>query len=199
MSAGRKDAAYTLLGSLFIALLMFIANWFGGIPKPGLPTSSAPRSAGSESGSETQEEVAAGRLKVIGISDGDTITVLKDGQPLKIRFAGIDTPEKGQPFGNNAKEALSSRVGGRHVKVVVRETDRYGRSIGDIYDDEGHVNKWLVEGGFAWHYKAYSDDADLARAEDEAKRAGRGLWADKNPIPPWNWRKLTKVERDRYR
>jgi len=162
---------------------------------PAVPDSPATyeKSAGAAA------DANAATFKVISITDGDTADILKDGKPLRLRFAGIDTPEKGQPFGNNAKQALSDRIGGKFVRVVVHETDRYGRAIADVYDEQGHVNLWLVQQGLAWHYTAYSDDVGLATAEKNAKAGSRGLWSDKRHVAPWNWRKLSKVERDGLR
>ncbi len=136
---------------------------------------------------------------MVAVLDGDTADILVDGTSQRLRFAGIDCPEKGQPFGSAAKNALSQRIGGKHVRVVVRETDRYGRSIADLYDERGHINQWLVEQGLAWHYTAYSSNPDLASAESGARQAKRGLWSDPRHVAPWNWRKLSKVERDRFR
>lgn len=197
MSAGRQDAGFTLLGSLFVGILLLIANQLTGPARTSPTTRSA--STTSVSVDSLPSPSPAGTYRVIGVSDGDTITVLKGGKPLKIRFAEIDTPEKGQPFGNNAKQALAGRIAGKDVRVDIQETDRYGRAIAHVHDREGHVNSWMIENGWAWHYKAYSSDATLALAEDRARQAKRGLWADKRPIEPWNWRKLSAVERDRYR
>lgn len=142
---------------------------------------------------------AADTFKVVSIIDGDTVDILVNRQPLRLRLNGIDTPEKGQPFGNAAKDALAKAIGGQNVKYVVRDTDRYNRSIADLYFRGVHINKWLVQKGLAWHYKAYNSDAELAQAEQEAAAASRGLWADPRRVAPWNWRKLSKLERDQYR
>jgi len=173
--------------------------WFGGQKHATteLPTRPPDSSVTVETSGTADANPAT--FKVISITDGDTADILKDGQPLRLRFAGIDTPEKGQPFGNNAKQALSDRIGGKFVRVVIHETDRYGRAIADVYDEQGHVNLWLVQQGLAWHYTAYSDDVGLAAAEEHAKAANRGLWSDKRHVAPWNWRKLSKVERDELR
>jgi len=147
----------------------------------------------------TPDFPAPGTFKVVGVVDGDTIDVLVNNSPLRLRLNGIDTPEKGQPFGNNAKDQLSRLIGGKYVRYEVQDRDRYDRSIADVYLDTLYVNKWLVQQGLAWHYVAYSDDRQLQAAEAEAKAAVRGLWSDPRRIAPWNWRKLSKVERDQYR
>lgn len=138
-------------------------------------------------------------FKVVGIVDGDTIDILVNRSPLRLRLNGIDTPEKGQPFGNNAKDDLSQLIGGKQVRYAVRDSDRYGRSIADVYIGDLYVNQWLVQQGLAWHYVAYSDDPALDAAEAEAKAAKRGIWSDPRRVAPWNWRKLSKLERDEFR
>ena len=129
--------------------------------------------------------------KVVGVHDGDTITVLTVAkQTVKIRLFGIDAPESKQPFGNRAKQELSAIVFGRHVRVEVETKDRYGRTVGRVSAADVPVNMEMVRRGFAWWYRSYAKkDAGLATAEAEAKNARRGLWADKSPVPPWEFRK----------
>ena len=127
--------------------------------------------------------------KVIKIADGDTLTLLVDSKQLKIRLSDIDTPEKKQPFGTRAKQALSELAFGKQARVVEVTVDRYGRIVGRVYVDGVDVNRELVARGYAWVYRKYSDDAELLRLEAEAKQKGLGLWADPNPIPPWEWRR----------
>ena len=178
-----------------VVVVWALTLWFGGgiQRQPAPPVVVAPAAVPSDCA------LVSGTYKVIGISDGDTADVLKDGKKFRLRLNGIDTPEKGQPFGNNAKQALSDRIGGKEVRVVVHETDRYGRALADLYDDTGDVNLWMVSQGMAWHYKAYSDNAQLAAAERQAKSDQRGLWSDRRAVAPWNWRKLSVAERDMYR
>ena len=147
----------------------------------------------------TAELPATDAYKVIAVIDGDTVDILVDRKPLRLRLNGIDTPEKGQPFGSTAKEGLAKLVAGKAVRYAVRDTDRYDRSIADLYVGDVHVNLWLVQQGLAWHYVAYSSDPQLAAAEAEAKAGHRGLWSDPRRVAPWNWRKLSKIERDDYR
>lgn len=134
--------------------------------------------------------------RVVGVSDGDTITVLVDKEEVKIRLDGIDAPETGQAFGTQSKKALSDVVFGKDVAVLVTETDRYGRSIGRVYvkvrGKTRDVNVAMVSAGMAWHYTDYSDDAELAEAEEAARKNRRGLWHDKDPTSPWEWRKSKK-------
>jgi len=137
----------------------------------------------------TVEEDTSG-YKVTAIKDGDTIEILKDGKPLRVRLLGVDAPEKNQDFGTRARQFTSDLCFGKNVNLVVDGTDRYGRTVGTIILPDGRtLNQELVRGGFAWHYKAYSKDEGLGRLEEEARSEKRGLWAGKNPTAPWDFRK----------
>ena len=128
--------------------------------------------------------------KVIKIADGDTLTLLTpSNQQVKIRLAGVDTPERKQPFGNKAKQALSNLAFQKQALVEIAAKDRYGRTIGVVFVDGLNVNAELVKQGMAWVYRKYTDDERLYVLESEAKQAKRGLWLDENPIPPWEWRR----------
>lgn len=127
--------------------------------------------------------------RVVGVVDGDTITVLAGDESKRIRLAGIDAPEKGQAFGQRAKQATSRLAFGRTVKVIVRGLDRYGRILGDVrLPDGASLNERLVEEGWAWHYASYSKDRRLAELEASARRSRRGLWVDPRAVPPWEFR-----------
>jgi len=128
--------------------------------------------------------------KVIAITDGDTFTLLTaQNQQVKIRLHGIDCPEKKQPYFNNAKAYTSSLVFGKQVSVQVKNKDRYGRTIGVVFlEDKRNVNELLLQAGWAWHFKKYDQDARWAAMEQLARRQRKGLWADPNPIAPWDWR-----------
>jgi endonuclease YncB( thermonuclease family) len=126
--------------------------------------------------------------KVVGVSDGDTITVLHDGKAEKIRLYGIDCPEKKQAFGKRAKQFTSKMVFGRIVEARPITTDRYGRTIAWIYFDGACLNEELLKAGFAWHYKRYSPERHLAELETEARQKKAGLWSDPYSIPPWDFR-----------
>src|SRR5213594_2988209 len=132
--------------------------------------------------------------KVVGITDGDTISVMHNGRAEKIRLHGIDCPEKAQPFGTKAKQFTSAMVFGKMVRVLTHGRDRYGRTVGDvILPDGANMNQALVKVGLAWWYRQYAPhDGTLERLEAEARAAKRGLWADPDPIPPWSWRKQRK-------
>lgn len=133
--------------------------------------------------------------KVIGVSDGDTVTVLTiERRHVKIRIAGIDAPEKKQAFGQASKEGMSDCAFGKPVEVEWSKLDRYGRTIGKIHASGIDCGLRQIEMGLAWHYKAYEreqipeDRLAYARAETIAKEAGKGLWRDKSPVPPWEFR-----------
>ena len=123
--------------------------------------------------------------KVVSIADGDTVTVLRGREQVKVRLNGIDAPEKNQSFGTKSKDALAALAFGNTVTVRSSGTDRYGRTLGVIVADGVNVNEQLVANGWAWHYKQYSTDAKLAQLEASAKAGGKGLWADPNQSSPW--------------
>ena len=127
--------------------------------------------------------------KVVGVSDGDTITVLHHGKGEKIRLYGIDCPEKSQAFGKRAKQFTSNMVFGKTVEVRPITTDRYGRTIAWVHVNKRVLNEELLTAGLAWHYKRYSSERHLAELEIEARRAKAGLWSDPHAVPPWDYRR----------
>jgi len=130
--------------------------------------------------------------KVVGISDGDTLTLLTpEKRQVKVRLGEIDTPESNQPYGTRAKQALSDLAFGKEARVVVETTDKYGRTVGRVYVGGTDVNAELVRQGAAWVYRQYAKDTGLYRLEGEAKTAKRGLWnlPEAERCPPWDWRK----------
>jgi endonuclease YncB( thermonuclease family) len=132
---------------------------------------------------------------VIGVADGDTITVLHDRQPEIIRLNGIDAPESGQAFGNRAKQFAAELAFGQVVQVIVRDHDRYGRTVADVRLSDGRsLNHEIVRAGHARWFRRYSSDASLAAAESEAREARRGLWADAHPVAPWEWRQAQRAD-----
>jgi endonuclease YncB( thermonuclease family) len=102
--------------------------------------------------------------RVVGITDGDTLTLLVDRTQHKIRLAQIDTPERAQPWGNKAKRALSKKVHRKTVTVRVSDTDRYGRLIGEIWLGDRDINRELIREGYAWAYRLTRLDGDSDRA-----------------------------------
>ena len=135
--------------------------------------------------------------KVVKIADGDTFTLLVNNHDqVKVRLDGIDAPEKKQAFGNKAKQYLSSMIWGTPVTVKVLKKDRYGRSIGKVSTSKfKDVNLEMIKAGYAWHYKEYNDDKTYASAEISARKNKRGLWRDKNPIKPQDFRKIKRQKK----
>ena len=138
--------------------------------------------------------------QVVAVADGDTITVLDSAKVQhKIRLAGIDAPEKAQPFGDKAKQSLSDLVFGKTVQIDADKTDRYGREVGKVLVDGVDANLEQVRRGLAWHYKAYQRDQSpedrlaYAAAEKDAAAARWGLWQDAEPVAPWDWRHPAKA------
>lgn len=128
--------------------------------------------------------------KVIGVADGDTITVLTEkNKKIKVRLEGIDCPESNQDFGTQAKKATSDLCFGKQVKVVKTGEDKYGRTLGHVYVGDVCVNKELLKLGLAWQYKYFNKDEELAKLETEAREKRVGLWSAKDPVAPWDFRK----------
>jgi endonuclease YncB( thermonuclease family) len=126
--------------------------------------------------------------RVDHVADGDTLTVTADDGRHRIRLHEIDTPEHDQPWSREAREALSSKVGGKYVRVDVEALDDYGRTVGKVWLGERDINRELVREGHAWVYRKYLDDESLLADEAAARRARRGLWSLAAPIAPWRWR-----------
>ncbi|MFC5284343.1 thermonuclease family protein [Pedobacter alpinus] len=132
--------------------------------------------------------------KVTAIKDGDTFKVLYNGSERTVRLLHIDCPEKKQAFGTKAKQFAANLCFGKIVTVKTEgKADRYKRILGEIILPNGtNVNKELVKNGLAWHFKKYSKDAAYAKLEIQARKNRVGLWADKLPIAPWEFRKIKK-------
>ncbi len=127
--------------------------------------------------------------QVVGVVDGDTIDVMREGVAVRIRLDGIDCPEKKQAYGTRAKQFTSRLAFGKEVRILDKGPDRYGRTIGEVILPDGtSLNKHLVAEGYAWWYQRYSDDEELKRLQQEAREANKGLWADPSVIPPWIYR-----------
>ncbi len=135
--------------------------------------------------------------RVIGVTDGDTITVrVGDAPPEKVRLIEIDAPEQGQPYGTASKRELSRRVYGKTVRLERDGEDRYGRTLGRVYVDAEEVNAAMVRSGAAWVYEQYSDDPDLPEVQAQARLEKVGLWSlqEDQVTPPWAWRRGERPE-----
>lgn len=128
---------------------------------------------------------------VVSVLDGDTTQALHKTHPERVGLSGIDCPEKGQAFGTRAKQAASALVFGKDVTLQTHGQDRYRRTLADVFLRDGtHVNHELVKDGWCWWYRKYAPgDTALEGLENEARAARKGLWADPQPVPPWEWRK----------
>lgn len=130
--------------------------------------------------------------RVIKVKDGDTIVVLDEMyQQHTIRVADIDCPERYQPFGAKAKDFVSDQIYFEEVSVIIKNKDRYGRTIGILYYDNNNkiLSEELLKNGLAWHYKKYSNNNKLAKLEEYARINNIGLWINTKAIAPWYWRK----------
>ncbi len=147
------------------------------------------------------------RGEVVRIIDGDTIDVLVDKQPVRVRLVDIDAPEKRQAFGERARQALAGMVFRRHVLVDEKDTDRYGRTLGTVWvnmelasrpPQPRNVNAAMVHQGMAWAYRFHGRAADpeMLRLEQEARGKRVGLWSDPHAVEPWKWRRESNNRRD---
>ncbi len=147
------------------------------------------------------------QCKVVSVTDGDTITCLTDQkEQIKVRLYQIDAPESGQNYGQKAKQALSDMIFNRNVQINTVGKDKYKRTLGVVTFLEAgscnmppptsggtcllpyDANLKMVKQGYAWYDPFNTNNPQYQQAEQEAREAGRGLWADKDPIPPWEWR-----------
>lgn len=133
--------------------------------------------------------------KVVGVSDGDTITVLDSEKTRhKIRLVGIDAPEKAQAFGQVSKKSLSDLVFNKDVEISWDKRDRYQRILGKVSLNGQDICLEQVKRGMAWHYKQYQRDQSqedrikYSLAERDAQKNRIGLWSDDSPIEPSRFR-----------
>ncbi|MCL2101456.1 MAG: thermonuclease family protein [Fibromonadales bacterium] len=130
----------------------------------------------------------------LDVYDGDTFKLNQNGQIIKIRVFGIDAPESNQPYGQESGKALRGLIDGRQVRIRIQNKDVYGRTVGEPWlGDSLNISLWMIKNGNAWWYKRYSKKrVDFEEAEAEAKARKLGLWADNNPISPWDFRSAEK-------
>ena len=126
---------------------------------------------------------------MVGVTDGDTLTVLRAGHAATVRLQGVGAPEKRQAYGDRARRFVAELAFDQTVSVQTTGRDRNGRLLGEVVLSDGRsLNQELVRAGYAWWFRKYSRDARLARLEDEARQGRRGLWADDAPQAPWEYR-----------
>lgn len=148
---------------------------------------------------------------VTKVSDGDTIQVTdKLGTKVKVRFYGMDAPETekgnkrtgkvskpGQPYGEEAFQALRQKVDRQRVRLDVMDIDRYGRTVSIVWLGNRNINKEMVADGWAWAYRQYLDRvhaSEYISAEEQARKSQAGLWKQNNPQPPWEFRKQQRIK-----
>lgn len=158
--------------------------------------------AGWRQATESLEKIGAAREgqsatnydltgRVVRIADGDTVSILDHSNTQhKVRLYGIDTPERDQPFGKAAKKALAQLIDEKTVGVVIVTTDSYGREVGTLYSDGVNINVAMVASGYAWWYQYFAPhEHALQEAQRQARAQGLGLWAEPQPVAPWDWRR----------
>lgn len=137
----------------------------------------------------------------VGVADGDTCTLLLTDdaggkRTEKIRFHGIDAPESHQAYGQAAKKFVSDLIYDKDIRVEVQTRDKYGRLVGKIFVGDTNVNLEVVKAGYAWWYRQYgAGETAIAETEEAARTARRGLWQDKNPVAPWDFRHKPELAR----
>jgi micrococcal nuclease len=128
--------------------------------------------------------------KVVGIADGDTFTMLdNNNKQVRVRLYGIDAPEKNQDYGQVSKKFLSDLIFNEQVTIKEIESDQYGRTIAIVMLDSIVVNEALLNAGLAWHYQQYDNNPLWVLLELNAQSQRKGLWAAKDPVAPWSFRK----------
>jgi endonuclease YncB( thermonuclease family) len=152
-------------------------------------------SAGSEPAPVSGAEPRFLDGRVVGITDGDTLTLLVEQRQVRIRLAQIDAPESDQPYGKKSKAALSALAFGKQAHVEVVDIDRYGRTVGEVFVDGIDVNREMVRAGYAWAYTKYSHTTEIIELETSARAAKLGLWAlpENQREPPWLWRHSSRA------
>lgn len=132
--------------------------------------------------------------EVVGITDGDTLTILVDREPVKVRLAEIDSPERKQPYYTRSQQSLAAICHRKSAQVTWDTRDRYKRIIGQVRCAGIDANAHQVSSGMAWVFDRYSTpESPLYKLQDQARKGRKGLWADANPVPPWDWRRGQKA------
>ena len=133
--------------------------------------------------------------KVVKVIDGDTVDILTvKEQKIRVRLLDIDAPESNQAYGNKSKQYLASLIAGKEVFVKSSKKDIYKRTLGTIFLNKVNINAKMVESGYAWayRYKGKANNKLMVKIEAKAKQSKKGLWKDKKPIAPWDFRRNNK-------
>lgn len=165
----------------------------GGLLLVGAAVACGPWASPGQTGGEA---VAPLEARCVRVDDGDSLRVIVGEREARVRLHGIDCPEKGQPFGDEARDFTRARALDRDVTLEVVDADRYGRLLAKVHAGDVDLNLELVAAGLAWHSTLHSSDPALAAAQQAAQREGRGLWADRDPIPPWTFRRQQREARE---
>lgn len=157
-----------------------------------------------------KEPIRTIECMVVSVVDGDTVHAIdRKNTKMKIRLYGIDAPETekrnhktgvvskpGQPYGEEASQALHKKVDRSVVNIKIMDIDRYKRLVGIIYNGNRNINQEMVAEGYAWAYRRYLSTpykSEFIDAEESARKGRLGLWQQSNPEPPWEFRKRTKI------
>lgn len=189
----RRRSGKSLWWILIVCVLVFFFS-----EKNHEPTDSGtgkdPSVSTSSDSRYASEKTLTGR--VIRVTDGDTVTILtEEKEEIRIRFQGIDAPERSQDFGKRSREMLNSLVYGKTIRVEVDKIDKYGRVVGRIWLDDpftqtsADIEETMLREGMAWHYSYFNHEKKLSDAQAQAQAARRGLWSQPNPEAPWEWRR----------
>ena len=145
---------------------------------------------------------------IVGIIDGDTADIRIGKSRLeRLRLTEIDAPERGAPWSKRSKQLLSDLIYGEEVMIAITDWDRYDRAVARIFlwSDDGDalvdVSQQMIQQGGAWYFESFGRDRSMLIAESIARRTRAGLWSlpDRERVPPWEWRKMPKEERDLHR
>ena len=129
--------------------------------------------------------------QVVRVVEGDTLEIMHLGKPERVRLHGVDCPEVGQPYGERARRYTSTHTLRKTVTVIVSDVDKDGQTVGQvILPDMSNLNIVLISAGLAWWHETNApEDKILMDVQASAKAGRRGLWADPDPLPPWEWKK----------
>lgn len=136
-------------------------------------------------------------VEVIKVVDGDTVDVLTtDNKKIRLRLYGIDTPESNQPYGKVATNFLKSLILNKYVEIFIFGKGKYKRSIALIKYKDRIVNSLMISYSLAWVYEKYCKEdfcGDWRELQGMVRVSGKGIWSEKNPTPPWEWRKIKRT------
>ena len=140
-------------------------------------------------------------LALVSVTDGDTFEIRDAaGHTWRVRVAGIDAPERSQPYGREARAHLAELLSEGPLRLEVRKLDRYGRLVADAFAGASDAGRAMLKAGAAWHYRRYAHEQPPPQrrayeaAERDARAALRGLWRQPSPEPPWAYRARRRTD-----